>query len=79
MPPPLKLRRLKDAKNRAMLRSTLQTGSFAKIAHRAIFKRSALAGAGTLPRFGDTAPAFILSATQTHFIAGPLAFIVNTL
>jgi len=56
-----------------MLRSTLQAGSFAKIAHRAIFKRSALVGAGTLPRFGDTAPAFIRSATQTHFIAGPLA------
>ena len=29
--------------------------------------------AGTLPRFRDTAPAFIRSATQTPFIAGPLA------
>jgi hypothetical protein len=66
-----------DGKNRAMLRSTLQTGSFAKIAHRAIFKRSALAGAGTLPRFGDTAPASTHSATQTPFIAGPLQVIAQ--
>jgi hypothetical protein len=61
-----------DGKNRAMLRSTLQTGSFAKIAHWAIFKRSALAGTGTLPRFSFTAPAFTRSATLTPFIAGPL-------
>ena len=46
-----------------MLRSTLQTDSFAKIAHRAIFKLSVLAGAGILPRFGFTAPAFIRSST----------------
>jgi hypothetical protein len=56
-----------------MLRSTMQTGSFAKIAHWAIFKRSALAGAGTLPRFGFTALASIRSATLTPFIAVPLA------
>ena len=31
------------------------------------------AGARTLPRFGFPAPAFIHSATQTPFIAGPLA------
>jgi len=32
------------------------------------------AGAGTLPRFGFTAPTSIRSATFTAFIAGPLAF-----
>jgi hypothetical protein len=32
-------------------------------------------GAGTLPRFGFTAPAFIRSATLTPFIAGPLGVI----
>jgi hypothetical protein len=31
------------------------------------------AGARTLPRDSFSAPAFIRSATQTHFIAGPLA------
>jgi hypothetical protein len=31
------------------------------------------AGTGTLHRFNFTAPAFIHSATFTHFIAGPLA------
>jgi len=31
------------------------------------------AGAGTLLRFGFTAPAFTRSATLTPFIAGPLA------
>jgi hypothetical protein len=35
------------------------------------------AGAWTLPRFGDTALAFIRSATQTHFIAGPLWVSMN--
>jgi hypothetical protein len=60
-----------------MLRSTLQTGSFTKIAHWAIFKHSALAGAGTLPRFIFTAPAFTRSATLTPFIAGPLWASIN--
>jgi hypothetical protein len=44
-----------DGKNRATVRSTLQTGSFTKIAHWAIFKRSSLAGTGTLPRFDISA------------------------
>jgi hypothetical protein len=65
-----------DGKNRAMLRSTLQTGSFAKIAHRAIFKRSSLAGAGTLLRFGDTASS-TRSAMLTAFFAGQLWLIVD--
>ena len=56
-----------DSKNRAMLRSPLQAGSFAKIALRAIFKRSALAGKGTLTRCGDSAPASMRSATFTVF------------
>jgi hypothetical protein len=64
-----------DGKNRAMLRSTLQAGSFAKIAHRVIFKRSALAGTRTLPRDSFSVPAFIRSATLTTFIAGPLGVI----
>jgi hypothetical protein len=67
-----------DGKKCAMLRSTPQTGSFAKIAHRAIFKRSALAGTGTLTRFGFAAPAFTRSATLTPFIAGPLGGIALT-
>jgi hypothetical protein len=50
------LRQSADSSGHGMLRSTPQTGSFAKIAHRAIFKRSALAGAGTLTRFGFSAP-----------------------
>jgi len=66
-----------DGKNRAMLRSTPQTGSFAKIAHRAIFKRSSLAGAGTLTRCGNSAPAFTRPATLTPFIAGPLGVMPN--
>jgi hypothetical protein len=53
-----------DGKNRAMLRSTLQTGSFAKIAHWAIFKRSALAGTGTLTRFSFSAPASLPTGRQ---------------
>jgi hypothetical protein len=54
-----------------MFRSTLQTGSFAKIAHQAILKRSDLTGAGTFTRCGDTAPAFNRSAMLTPFITGP--------
>jgi hypothetical protein len=35
--------------------------------------RLVTAGTGTLPRFSDTAPASIRSATLTPFIAGPSA------
>jgi len=35
------------------------------------------AGTRTLPRFSFPAPAYIRSATQTPFIAGPLGFIAG--
>jgi hypothetical protein len=52
--------------------------------HRAIFKRSALAGRGPdsyrdLTRCSFTAPASIRSATLTAFIAGPLCLSASDL
>jgi hypothetical protein len=60
-----------------MLRSTPQTGSFAKIAHRAIFKRSALAGARTLTRFSFSASS--LHALSNAFFLYRRAVIVHSM